>query len=205
MTIFIYKKKLTENDAIQLVSELDGLAEQIVRAWSESNIEHRFKDKKRLKNGVCKNKKTLQCPDKITKLFRPCNYRFSTKAPCRKETLYFVVNDPPTTGRLRQQHRKGALAKIDKKARKHLFLSERRFCELPREKPKRLPCIYPRELRAKADKHGVGKHHIEFSCAGERVRRWHRSTGKIEICKQQHLQSCIDSALKNILGWIPGE
>jgi len=128
-------------------------------------------------------------------LFIPSNYRFSTKAKGRKETLYFVNPTATQTGRLRQQHQSGPCAKIDKKAKLHLFLSHHRYESLvvwyERHK-RRLPCFYPCELQAKN-----GKRHIEFACVGKSVSGWHKSEGIVRINKR-HLKSRIDCALKCI-------
>ena len=132
MTIFIGKKKVTEKVATRFISELDGFVEKIVGAWRDSNIAHHFEDEKSFKKGVCKNLTTLSSPETIRTLFRPRNYLFSTQKEeeDRRETLYFKNCAMKKTGRLRQQHPKGPLAKIDKKAKTHVFLSKRRFEDL---------------------------------------------------------------------------
>jgi hypothetical protein len=78
-----------------------------------------------------KNQETVESPNG-RKLFTPGNYLFSTKADGREETLYFRNRVPKQTGRLRQQHKKGSRATIDKEARTHLFLSEKRYKYLKR-------------------------------------------------------------------------
>jgi hypothetical protein len=206
MTISI---RVTDKVATRFFSKPpDVRVKRMVRAWHKSNISHCFESKKSFKKAVRRNRKTLESRDKIKKLFTQDNYLFSTKAKCREETLYFGVKDPPTTGRLRQQHRKGPLAKIDEKAREHRFVSRERFCELPEEKPKRLAKFHPYERRVEVD-----KHHIEFACKGRSVEGaivldWHQSGGTVnqtaktvkESKQEKYLQCRIDSALKNILG-----
>lgn len=190
---------MTEEGATRFFSKPDRRVKQIVRAWHKSNINHCFKDEKRFKKMVRKNRKALRSPHAI-KLFRSENYRFSTKAKHRKETLYFEDRTTTQTGRLRQQHRKGPLAKIDKKARKHLFLSKERYKFLKEWHEQncgcgQLPKIKPDERVAKD-----GKRHIEFACEGKSVSDWHRSGGTVKIREQQQLERCIKSALENILG-----
>lgn len=195
MTIFIDNEKMTYERAIEFISKPDVL----VRVWCDPNISHCFENKKNFKKAVHRNRKTLSSPDIIKRLFKPCNYLFSTKEKekDRQETLYFENRDAKRTGRLRQQHRKGPLAKIDKKPKIHLFpLSEERQKRLydSLKKNQRLPRIYPCELRAED-----GKHHVEFACEGKSVSRPHRSQGTVKMSKR-HLKCRIDSALKNILG-----
>lgn len=194
MTISI--KKMTDSEVDGFVKQIDSKADDhekgIVQEWRRSEINHCFKDKKSFKKAVRRNKKTLQSGT-YEEFFIPRNYRFSTKAKHRRETLYFRFEDLTTrqTGRLRQQHPKGPLAKIDENARTHLFLSKTRFKFLKaRLKRGRVPCFYPCELQAKD-----GKSHIEFASVCD----WHSSEGKVEI-REQRLERCIKSALENILG-----
>jgi len=129
MTIFINKKELKGNKGIGYISEPDELEKQIVGTWCKPGIDHCFTDKESFEKAVRRNKETLQS-GRYETFFTPRNYRFSTEAKNRKETLYFIFEDHTTrqTGRLRQQHReKGPLATIDEEARTHLFLSPRRY------------------------------------------------------------------------------
>jgi hypothetical protein len=114
-----------------------------------------------------KNQKTIS--DGRT-LFAVDNYLFSTKTDGREETLYFENRATKQTGRLRQQHGDGRLAKIDKVPRTHLFLSEKRYKYLKRwyeherkknRKLRRIPKVRRHERRRTE-----GKYHIEFSCKG---------------------------------------
>jgi hypothetical protein len=197
MTIFIDDKKVTDKVATGFFSRPDDLVRQIVRAWRQSNVSHCFESKKGFKKAVRRNRKTLKSPDKIKTLFRPCNYIFSTEAKNGEGTLYFKDRAAKQTGRLRQQHPKGPLAKIDKKAREHLFLSKKRYDSLVKwheQTGGQLPRVYPYELRAK-----VGKHHIEFACEGKSVSEWHYSRGTVKMCNC-HLECSINFALENILG-----
>jgi hypothetical protein len=199
MTIFIDNEEMTYERAIEFISKPDDCVRQIVRVWCDSNISHRFERNKSFKKAVRRNRKTLESPDKIKTLFTPCNYLFSTKeeGKDRQETLYFEDRDAKRTGRLRQQHPNGPLAKIDKKPKIHLFpLSEerqRRLCG-SLNKNQRLPRIYCCELRAED-----GKHHVEFACEGKSVSPPHRSRGTVETSRQC-LECRIASALENILG-----
>ena len=199
MTMFIDDKKVTDKVATGFFSRPDDLVRQIVRAWRQSNVSHCFESKKGFKKAVRRNRKTLKSPDKIKTLFRPCNYLFGTEAEDRKETLYFEFKSATTTktGRLRQQHQEGPLAKIDKKANKHLFLSKKRFEDLKewhKNHKGRLPDFTPAEERPK-----IGKHHIEFAYDGKEVSHWHESGGTVKR-NRNGLDRHIASALKNILG-----
>src|ERR1700688_2971117 len=129
MTIVIYCEKKTEKDATNIISKPDDLKRQIVRAWHQSNIKHCFNSKSGFNKAVHRNWKTLKFKsrDKIDMLFISSNCPFSTWTEGRKETLYFEDRATKKTGRLRQQHPKGPLAKIDKKTRTHRFLSKKRF------------------------------------------------------------------------------
>lgn len=199
MTIFIYCEKETEKDATNIISKPDDLKRQIVRAWHQSNIKHCFSSKSGFNKAVHRNWKTLKLKsrDKIDMLFTSSNYLFSTWTEGRKETLYFEDLATKKTGRLRQQHPKGPLAKIDQKTRTRRFLSKRRFERVKEWHDKhkhRLPRFYFSEERAKN-----GKHHIEFSCEKKRVSAWHSSAGTIKTSKHD-LDRRISSALQNILG-----
>jgi hypothetical protein len=198
MAIFIGKEEKTEEDATALVSEPDDLVRQIVRAWHQSNVKHHFECEKCFKEAVRKNQKALKSAQIVKALFKRSNYRFSTKANGRKETMYFENCVTKQTGRLRQQHRHGPLVKIDKKAKIHRFLSKKRF-EYVRKWRKQhdkncLPCFYICEQLEEN-----GKHHIEFAYEEKEVSGWHRSGGTVRTSKQ-HLQRRLDSALKEILG-----
>lgn len=144
--------------------------------------------------------KRMEPPGKIETFFTSSNFLFSTKEEKknRQETLYF--KDPTTnqTGRLRQEHPKGGpLAKIDKKEKRHWFVSEKRFKRLKQFHKKhryRHPRFCSDEQQPKD-----GKHHIDFAWDGKKVSRWHASRGTV-VTNYQHLDRRIASALKNILG-----
>jgi hypothetical protein len=194
MTIFIDNEEMTDKRATKFISRPDDLVRQIVRAWCQSNTSHCFESKKNFKKAVRRNRKTLESPEM---LFTSSNYLFSTKAKDRKETLYFKDRATKQTGRLRQQHRSGPLAKIDEKAKRHRFVSEERYeflKEWHKKHPKQLPRFYSCEQRAK-----VGKYHIEFAFEGENVSGWHLSEGTVETTRQR-LDRRIASALENIVG-----
>jgi hypothetical protein len=198
MTIFIDNDEMTDKRATKFISKPDDLARQIVRAWCQSDIDHCFESKERFKKAVQRNRKTLKLPGKIETLFTLSNCPFSTKAKDRKETLYFEDQAAKQTGRLRQQHRKGPLAKIDKNAKIHRFLSKKRlkFLKKWREQHHKdcLPCFYISEERLK-----IGEHHIEFAYDGKEVSGWHSSEGTVKT-NRQGLDRRIASALENILG-----
>lgn len=207
MAIFINKKPKTVENAIKLIPKPDKHKKQIVTAWHKSKTNHCFNDEKKkktkkraselFKEAVRKNRKTLKSREKIDKLFTPSNYCFSTKACNREETLYFGDCAAKQTGRLRQQHSHGPLAKIDKNARTHLFLSEKRFESLKKWRTRHKRC-FPSfccdELQPE-----IGKRHLEFAWDGKKV-VWHASDGKVTTVKR-NLKSRIDCALKEILGW----
>jgi hypothetical protein len=189
MTIFIDNKEIPEEDAKKLISEPDDLKKRkIVRAWCQSYIDHKFKSEESFNKGLERNRETLESRGSIETFFKPNNYRFSTEEKYRKETLYF--KEGTTTGRLRQQHEKGPLAKIDEKPKKHRFVSKKRF-EFLRQWHDRDPCQLPK-FCSDEQQPKDGKHHIEFA-------PWHESGGTVVI-NRQHLDRRIASALENILG-----
>jgi len=147
-----------------------------------------------------KNQETVESR-KGRKLFIPENYFFSTKAEGREETLYFRNRATKQTGRLRQQHRKGACAKIDEVPRTHLFLSGKRYKYLKRWHRRkgnghRIPIVRPYERRRTE-----GKKHIEFACRGKRLSHWHRSEGIVKINKNPKFSKfLIRAALNKVCG-----
>ena len=141
-----------------------------------------------------KNEETVKSPNG-RKLFTPGNYLFSTKADGREETLYFRNRVTKQTGRLRQQHKKGSRATIDKEARTHLFLSEKRYKYLKRwdkGNPCRVPAFCCRELRLVE-----GRYHVEFACEGEKL-RWHASKGTVKVSKRS--KPLVRDALNKVCG-----
>jgi len=202
MTIFINCEEITERDAAKIVPKGDRLTRQIVEAWSQPKIKHCFSKEDGFIKAAERNRKILKsfALEGINKLFRSSNYCFSTKEDGREETLYFEEPAGTTgrTGRLRQQHPKGPLAKVDKRPKTHRFLSKMRFESVKKwhrkDKNKHcLPCFDDSEKEAKN-----GKYHIEFSCRGTRVSDWHSSGGRVKI--REYPDHRIRSALKNILG-----
>lgn len=150
-----------------------------------------------------KNKATVTS-HKGRKLFRAHNYRFSTKTEGTEETLYFESRSTKQTGRLRQQHGDDRLAKIDQVPRTHLFLSEKRYKYLKRwyererkknRKLRRIPKVRRHERRRME-----GKYHIEFSCKGKRLLKWHRSRsgGTVEI--RRNPKRLVRDALNKVCG-----
>jgi hypothetical protein len=204
MAIFIDNAKMAFKAATELISDPDNRDRQIVRAWDQSRINHRFENKKSFKKAVRKNQKILKFPKTIDSLFKASNYFFSTKVKNRgtkpknrEETLYFKNGDTKQTGRLRQQHPKGPLAKIDKRAKTHRFLSQRRFRFLKEWHERHracLPCFRVPEGGLHA-----GKRHLEFAYDGREVSGWHLSEGTVEISRRD-IECRIGSALKEILG-----
>ena len=196
MTIVINDQK--KRDIANILSKPEGIRRQIVNAWHKSKIKHDFSGDEDFNEAVRRNEKTLERSDAIKTLFSESNYFFSTAVEGhRKETLYFVDRKRKQTGRLRQQHEKGPLAKIDKKTNKHLFLKEKRFKEVKRFHAKskhRLPCFCICEEQPKN-----GRFHIEFACAGTEISGWHESEGKVKTNRKK-LKRRIASALQNILG-----
>jgi hypothetical protein len=196
MTIFIESKKMTDKGATEIVSRPDDLVRKIVRAWWQSNTDHCFESKKLFRKAVRRNRKTLESFESIETLFTSSNYLFSTRAKDRKETLYFEDRNTKQTGRLRQQHRKGPLARIDKKPKTHRFVSKKRYKCLKQwheKDSKQPPKFFNYEKRPT-----VGKHHIEFAY-GRKVSGWHRSEGTVEM-NTQDLDRRIESTLENIVG-----
>jgi len=199
MAILIDKVQVTDNCALGFISKPDDLVTQIVSAWHQSNIRHHFNNKSGFNKAVHRNRKNLKSKarDKIDMLFTSSNYLFSTQTEGREETLYFKDWATKRTGRLRQQHPKGPLAKIDKKPRKHRFLSKKRFESIKEWRDKHkggLPHFYVSEKQAKN-----GMRHLEFSCDGKEVSGWHPSGGTVRMSKR-HIEHRIDRALREILG-----
>jgi uncharacterized Rmd1/YagE family protein len=134
----------------------------------------------------------------LRRFFTSSDYRFSTKAKDRKETLYFEDQTTKQTGRLRQEHSEGKLAKIDGKTKRRKFVSKKRYEFLNKrhkKHPKQLPRFYSYEQQKK-----VGKHHIEFAFERGKVSRWHKSEGTVVIRTGKVLDCCIASALECIFG-----
>jgi hypothetical protein len=196
MAIFVGTERVTGEKLAEFIYEQDKLLKQMVKVWYKSKIDHRFKDEKRFKRAVRRNLKTLDSLATVETLFTSSNYLFSTRAKDRKETLYFEDRDTKQTGRLRQQHRKGPLARIDKKPKTHRFVSKMRYKCLKQwheKDSKQPPKFFNYEKRPT-----VGKHHIEFAY-GREVSGWHRSEGTVEM-NRQALDRRIASALENIVG-----
>ena len=197
MAIFLGKAKMTDKGATEFISKQPDLVRQIVRAWCQSNIDHHFKNDKIFRKAVQKNQEILHSRGAIEALFTSRNYVFSTKAEDRKETLYFEDRATKRTGRLRQQHPKGPLARIDRKSRTRRFLSQKRFkCvkEWHDKHTHRLPCFCISEEVPKNHKHV-----IEFTCEKKKLSAWHSSEGMIKMSKHD-LDHRIGSALENCLG-----
>jgi len=195
--IYIDDKEKSEKGTASIIAKSEDLGRQIVKAWRGPEIKHDFDNEKNFREAVRKNQKTLERPDAIGTLFSEGNHFFSTKVKDRKETLYFVDWERKQTGRLRQQHKKGPQAKIDKRPKKHLFLEEKRFKELKKWHAKhkhRAPCFCICEERPEK-----GKYHIEFACDGTEISGWHESEGRVNMDKR-NLRPRIASALENILG-----
>ncbi len=199
MTIHMHRVQETYDDAIGFISNQDDLERRVVRAWHNSVIPHCFKNKDRFTKAVQRNWKILssKAREEIGMFFTSDNYLFSTKAEGQRETLYFEDKETGQTGRLRQQHSKGPLAKVDKNPRTHLFLSKDRFCtEKGRNKCKGGgPCFSDFEMQKKN-----GKHHLDFWCDSAGVFHSHFSRGTVQTIKPDDLKVCIDRALEEILG-----
>lgn len=189
---------MTDKTAREFISKQHDFLKQIVRAWCQSNIDHHFKNDKRFRKAVQNNQEILHSRGAIEALFTSRNYVFSTKAEDRKETLYFEDRATKQTGRLRQQHPKGPLARVDRKNRTRRFLSQKRFeCVMEwHDKHKhRLPFF-----RISEEVPESRKHVIEFTREKKKkLSVWHSSEGTIKMSKHD-LDHRIGSALENILG-----
>lgn len=196
MAIFI---RYNKERAVKLAPEPhDGCVEHLVKTWSDATLKHCFDGRGRFQKAVRRNWKALQLDAEtivISKnygmFFSPRYFKFSTKAPHRKETLYF--DDGQRTGRLRQQHRKGPLAKIDHHRRIRLFFSQDTLKALSRG-PKKRPASCRVELKPRD-----GTHLVELEWDGVSIKKWHVSGGKVSR-SQTDLDGRIDQALQNILG-----
>jgi hypothetical protein len=193
MTIFIKGKEITSDELTQFTAKADAV---IVSAWRESNIRHRFRTQDQFKQAIRRNRRAAKSAE-TNGLFTSRNHLFSTKSPTREETLYFRNKAENQTGRLRQQHDKGPLAKIDKKPKTHLFLSKKRFEELKEWHVKHKHSLPRTDIHEKKRK--AGKRHIEFARTKKGISNWHPSGGTVTL-KRDDLQHRIDRALKEILG-----
>jgi hypothetical protein len=197
--VYIDDNEKSEKGTASIIAKSEDIGRQIARAWHRAEIKHDFDNEKNFRAAVRKNQRTLERPDAIGTLFTEGNHFFTTKVKVkdRKETLYFIDRQRKQTGRLRQQHEKGPLAKIDKRPKRHLFLEEKRFKELKKWHAKhkhRAPCFCICEERPEN-----GKYHIEFACNGTEISGWHESEGVVNMNKR-NLRPRIASALENILG-----
>ena len=177
MTIFIDNREMTDKDLTKLISEPDDLKMQIVTAWHKSRIKHCFDNHKPLNKAIRRNWQTLRSLGAI-EFFASNNYLFSTKARGRPETLYFQNHVTGQTGRLRQKHGKGPLAKIDKNEKRHFFLSKSR-CESVKQFHHKHENCFPSFRPYEERLHG-GSHHIEFAYHGKKISGWHASEGTVK-------------------------
>jgi hypothetical protein len=202
MTIFIRNKVIPEERAVKLArARHDRSVKRLVKTWSDPTLEHCFDGREEFQKAVRRNRKALQSRGKklvirkdYKKFFSRRNFTFSTKAKGREETLYF--NYGQRTGRLRQQHREGPLAKIDHHARIRLFPPEDRFRSLKKWRKRnkeKFPTFYRSELKP-----SDGKRHIEFAWDGVNV-EWHASEGKVSTSRED-VNHRIKRALKIVLG-----
>jgi hypothetical protein len=203
MTIFIRNKVIPEERAFKLASARhDRRAKHLVKTWSNATLKHCFDGRREFRRAVRTNRNALQSRGKklvIRNDYKDFflnikNFQFSTEARNREITLYF--EDAQRTGRLRQQHRKGPLAKIDHHRRIRLFLSQDRFSALKKwhkRNKEKFPTFYRDELEP-CDK----THHIEFAWDGVNV-EWHASEGKV-FTSREDVDRCIKRALQKILG-----
>jgi hypothetical protein len=150
-----------------------------------------------------KNQETVDSREG-TDLFKPVNYLFSTKAEGWDETLYFRNHVTKRTGRLRQGHKKGPRARLDKVPKTHLFLSRKRYKYLKRwyehERKKnrelrRIPKVSLHERRRTE-----GRYHVEFSCKGKTLLKWHRSRSKATVKIRKNPKRLVREALNKVCG-----
>jgi hypothetical protein len=205
MTIFIRNNLIPEKRAVKLApARHDRRVKHLVKTWSDATLEHCFDGREEFQKTVRRNRKILQSADKkfvvrrdYKEFFIAKNFEFSTKADGREETLYF--EDAQRTGRLRQQHSGGPLAKIDHQPRIRLFLSEERFRQLRKWRKRnkeKFPTFHRGELEP-SDK----THHIEFAWDGVNV-EWHASQG-IVCMSRKGINHRIRRAWESILGIAP--
>lgn len=208
MTIFIRdcNKIISEDRAVKLAPEPhDCRVKHLVKTWSDATLEHCFDGREEFQKAVRRNRKALQSRGKKLVIrddykdffLNRENFQFSTEADGREETLYF--EDALRTGRLRQQHGGGPLAKIDHHRRIRLFLSRDRFSRLKKWRKRngeKFPTFYRSELEP-SDK----TRHIEFAWDGVNV-EWHASKG-IVTKSRKYVNHRIKRALENVLGIRP--
>jgi hypothetical protein len=185
-------------DALAYLDDPTPQHEQIVKAWHESGLQHTINKKEKFKEKVNENVETLKSLGKAKKLFKAENFVFATQSDSRTETLYFVDEGGQTTGRLRQQHPSGPLAKIDELPKMHRFPQTRsRKRELKafhKEHAKEVPVFTEAEEIPQED-----SYHIEYAVNENGVTAWHPSEGKVKT-SDEHIKVRIRTALHNILG-----
>jgi hypothetical protein len=203
MTIFI---RYNKERAAKLASLHDGYVKHLVKTWSDAKLKHCFDGRGKFQGALRRNRKVLQSRRKkfvIRKdyedFFVPKNLRFSTKADCREETLYF--KDAHRTGRLRQQHGEGPLATVDDHRRIRLFLSRDKLNAL-NKRHKKFSTFCRVELEPRD-----GTHLVEFEWDGASLKQCHVSEGIVSTVKEgedvKHRINRIKQALDNILGISP--
>lgn len=205
MTIFIRNKLIPEKRVAKLAPRRrDRRGEHLVKAWNDATLEHRFDGREEFQKAVRRNRIILRSHGEqffvrsdYKEFFIGRNFKFSTEADGREETLYF--EDVRRTGRLRQQHGRGPLAKIDHHRRIRLFVAEARFRQLKKWRKRNketFPAFYRSELEPR-DK----ARHIELAWDGVNV-EWHESKG-IVCTSRKGINRRIERAWKNILGICP--
>jgi hypothetical protein len=203
MAIFIRNKVIPEERGVELArARHDRRVKHLVKTWNDSTLGHCFDGREEFQEAVRRNRKALQSggnklvirDDYKDFFLNSKNFQFSTKAYGREETLYF--EDSQRTGRLRQQHGGGPLAKIDHHRRIRLFLSKDRFSALKKWRKRnkeKFPTFYRDELEP-CDK----TRHIEFAWDGVNV-EWHASKGIVKTSRGQ-VNHRIKRALEVVLG-----
>lgn len=96
-----------------------------IEEWEKSNLVHNFENFAKNKKKILENiRNTSTATSKaatkfgVPPLYQARNYKHSTKDPGREATLYF--DDGGQTGRLRQQHGTGPLARYDDNRKKRI-------------------------------------------------------------------------------------
>ncbi|MCF5604479.1 eCIS core domain-containing protein [Pseudomonas syringae] len=195
----------------QLVAEYNFSPTEtaILAAWEASPTLHHFESGKvfnALKAAEIETKRVAS-EEGEGKLFSQNNHKFSTQAPDRLPTLYFNTEGHAKSGRLRQQHSSGPLAKINNDGHVDYFFenqadSEKFRSDLKSTKDKKSIVenlsSYNGGLQAKA-----GYFHVETSNGknGRPHGITHRSGGVVVMDGGSHSDQVIDK----IHGQITGE
>ncbi|MCI3944243.1 hypothetical protein K0038_01251 [Pseudomonas syringae] len=184
-----------------------GLA--ILTNWEASPTLHSFKKGKFLEalEAAVVEKARASNENDQNKLFSQANHKFSTQAEGRLPTLYFNTEDHARSGRLRQQHRSGPLAKANAGAHSDYFFehkadaaSFKEALKMSNDKQSVIDKLSSDYNGVKDAKHGY--FHVESSESGSGLPHGsvHLSGGHVVLNGGEHDDQAIDNIHKQIIG-----